>query len=836
MVFLICFCVVGGMAAADGPSLVWVERSDLSEAFSPTILADLGEATIAEIESSGLISLDNAGIDYELIDLDSSPHDYWLVEDMRTQGFDVVRDLAEILKIHGNVALIKGDRKLIEERIPGLGYELRRLFRHTPRSPREPVLGRGGFGDILEQVSVDSVESHIRWLESFGTRYSYAYGCTLAGYGLYDKFQQYGLQVDYFSFPFDDPGAGGFNVVATLPGVDLPDLVYIICGHYDSISNDPRVSAPGADDNASGTAAVIEAARVLKDLSPRATIKFICWSGEEQGLYGSWYYAGYADSIGMNIGGVLNFDMIGYCDVEGLFDVDVHTDENSEPLADLILAEGQALGTLLLNRVMGGGGSDHVPFWIYGYPAIFAIERATDHWNPYYHSTADTAGTLTMPFATEIVKMGVAGLLRLARFFPEVSFYDYEWDDSGGDRHADPGDTLTVRVSLLNSGKSASSVEATLSSDNPFVTIIDSVSDYGDVPSDSIKDNSTDPFLVAVDPSAPLHVCTLHVAIEADSLHFSGDFPIMIGIPSVLLVDADGGDSYETWFAGSLERTGVLFDVLTDQGDVTGSYLSDYETLVFLTGDNSTPLDSSELRALSDYLDSGGNLFVSGQDVEACVDSSFLENYLHAEVVEDSTTATRIFGYAGDPIGDGMRFFIAGVPGAFNQVTPSIISPIGGADSVFYYWEGGCSGVRYADTYNVVYLPYGFEAISPWSAADTVMMRTLRWFGLPVGLEEEVIHREPVSTTRFLGTQPNPFRQELEIEYFVATPSMLTLRVYDTAGRMVNELVRELKTPGVHHVTWDGRNPLGSRVPQGVYFLHLSDGNEDRVEKCILLK
>jgi len=832
IVFLLCLYIISEAGARDGPSLVWLDTRDVLWEFESAIYEQLGDFAIAELQQSDLDFLEKTGVRYEMIDLNSTEREYWLVTDPGAQGFARIQNEAEVLKIHGKLALIKGNREVIERRLPGLGYELTKLFRRPHRAAREPILGKGGLRDILEQVSADSVESYIRWLENFGTRFSRAYGCTLAAYGLYEKFLNYGLDVEYSSFPL------GLNVIATLPGADFPDLVYIICGHYDSISEDPYNSAPGADDNASGTAAVIEAARVLRNYAPRATVKFICFAGEEQGLYGSEAYAHYADSIGMNIGGALNFDMIAYCDVEGYFDVDITTDHNSAPLADLLVELGYEFTTLIPIKDLNPSAhwSDHAPFWWYGYPAICGIERGTDHWNPYYHSTADTTGTLTIAFATEVVKLGVAGLLRLAGFFPEVSLHSYDWEDSEADGHADPGDTITVAVSLFNSGKSASLVEATLSSDDPFISLIDSTSNYGEILSDSTGDNSGDPFLIEIDPAAPLHICTLHVAIAADSLHFSGVISIMVGIPSVLVIDDDGGDAYEAYFTRSLNRTGVLFDLLEKEDGMTGSYLSDYETLILLTGDNFSPLDSTDMLTLSNYLDAGGNLFITGQDVEACVDTSFYRDYVHAEVVEDSAECTRVFGVDADPISGGLRFFIAGVPGAFNQLSPTIVSPTTGADSIFSYWEGGCAGVKYDAGYRVVYLSYGFEAISPLSAADTVMMRTLRWFGLPVSVEEEVAQERPSGVTRFLTTHPNPFTEELHVEYVVASPSILELRVYDSAGRLVRQLLRQPKAPGVHQAKWDGNDSIGSRVPQGVYFLHLFDGRGSRVRKCVLLR
>lgn len=406
--------------------------------------------------------------------------------------------------------------------------------------------------------------------------------------------------------------------------------------------------------------------------------------------------------------------------------------------------------------------------------------------------------------------------------FPIISLYDYEWRDSGGDEHAEPGDTLSLTVSIVNSGKRASTVEANLYSTNPFITMIDSSSSYGEILGDSIEDNSDDPFIIEIDENAPLHICTLNVAIMADSLNFSAPLFIMIGIPPVLVIDDDGGDSYETYFTRSLDRVGVLFDLKDTEEDVPSSYMLDYQALIWLTGDNSSPLDSSDVLTLSNYLSSGGNLFITGQDVEGCGDTSFYHNNLHATVVEDSADRHRIFGVKGDLIGNDLGFFIAGASGAFNQVTPSIISPIGGADSSFTYWEGGACGVRYGDSCKVVYLSFGFEAITPLWAADTVMVRILKWFDLAVGMEERVVWQKPSGITDFLKIQPNPFKGELQIEYFVENASVAELRIYDAAGRMVREILRDQRGPGVYQVKWDGRDNEGSRLPSGVYFCRMA--------------
>ncbi|MFQ5906141.1 MAG: M28 family peptidase, partial [bacterium] len=207
-----------------------------------------------------------------------------------------------------------------------------------------------------------------------------------------------------------------YNVEAELPGVDMPDEIYIICGHHDDFSEDPMNNAPGADDNASGTSGVLETARILSNYQFHRTIKFVTFSGEEQGLLGSRAFAARAETLGHNIMGVLNLDMIGYLD-DANHDLEVYCDLPSEWMADTVLQFSAAyVPSLVPYKEVDPGMvySDHASFWDVGYSAVLHIERAFIRWNPYYHSSADTVGTLDLPYVSEMVKLAVASIAELA--------------------------------------------------------------------------------------------------------------------------------------------------------------------------------------------------------------------------------------------------------------------------------------------------------------------------------------------------------------------------------------------------------------------------------------
>ena len=204
------------------------------------------------------------------------------------------------------------------------------------------------------------------------------------------------------------------NVVAARPGTVSTDEV-IICGHYDSYSGTAAL-APGADDDASGTAGVLEAARVLASYASQRTIKFLCFAAEEVGMIGSAEYAFDAKAAGENILGVVNLDMIGYAD-SAPESIDCLCDVRSEWLVDLAqdcaAAYVPSLGVVKQIDLSGVADGDHCSFWALGYSAIDAIED----WpalNPYIHSTADTLGTMTQAFATDVTRMAVAAAAELA--------------------------------------------------------------------------------------------------------------------------------------------------------------------------------------------------------------------------------------------------------------------------------------------------------------------------------------------------------------------------------------------------------------------------------------
>lgn len=180
---------------------------------------------------------------------------------------------------------------------------------------------------------------------------------------------------------------GKTNVIGTLPGIR--EEYVVVCGHFDSANN----QCPGADDNGSGTSAVLEIARILSRYRFTYSIKFIAFGGEEQGLLGSKEYV--QRHAGDSIRAVLNCDMILW-DGDGDNVLQLHAVNNANgqyslDLARFIARVDTVYGTAINPSIINPGirASDHASFWDGKYSSVCIIEEYGSDFCPYYHTAND---------------------------------------------------------------------------------------------------------------------------------------------------------------------------------------------------------------------------------------------------------------------------------------------------------------------------------------------------------------------------------------------------------------------------------------------------------------
>ncbi len=212
------------------------------------------------------------------------------------------------------------------------------------------------------------------------------------------------------------------NLEGTLPGWGPEaDLVYILCAHYDADSDIPFSTAPGADDNASGVAGLLEAARILAPHRFRHTLRFVAFAAEEEDLAGSDVYAEAARLAGDRIGGVINLDMIAWNNKnKHVLEIYARPDGASEALGIALMDAIAAYRIPLTPRYdakKAPAYSDHHSFWLRGYPAILVTDETGERY-PYYHTTKDTLDKLDLAHARRGVQAVVAMLAEQAGIIP----------------------------------------------------------------------------------------------------------------------------------------------------------------------------------------------------------------------------------------------------------------------------------------------------------------------------------------------------------------------------------------------------------------------------------
>lgn len=287
------------------------------------------------------------------------------------------------------------------ELVLGLGHEFVRLYPRPLRMPRSGlrpaartrIASEADIAALVARVSAESLGSNVFWLEAFGTRNARKAGCQQAAEWLAARFRGFGIaQVEIRAWTSEYAG----NVVATLPGTEHPNDVFLLGGHYDSIVHDGGDFEPGADDNASGTATLLEIARLLATQRLASTVRIVAFGAEEYGLVGSEVYASQAAMEGENIVGMLNFDMLGYLAPGDKPDLDIIPNDQNSASDWLMQAAFDAAalyvpGLRTLRGKLSWGRSDHMSFWAHGYDAVFFFEDSSSP-SPFIHTPDDIIG------------------------------------------------------------------------------------------------------------------------------------------------------------------------------------------------------------------------------------------------------------------------------------------------------------------------------------------------------------------------------------------------------------------------------------------------------------
>lgn len=410
-------------------------------------------------------ALRGQGLTLRVLDANSTGASYYLLFARQPETFTQASNIVTLLDVDGRQAIARAAWQEAEQ-LPALGIELKRL-NPIPFPPQEkfPALPASITTDpiieqMINQVSSTTVHDYNgglsgEWPVTIGgelydinTRHTnQAVPIEKATQFVYEHFDALGLpvQYDYYNSPYYGSKR---NVVAEQAGLSQPDRIFIIVAHLDDMPS--GAFAPGADDNASGSTGVLIAADILSQYDFDCTLRYLLVTGEEQGLYGSYYYAQDAFNNGDDIEGVLNLDMIAY-DSDSYPYIDLHTRSGTAGAGDRVIANLfvdviDAYNINLTPQIFQDNiqYSDHASFWDFDYSAILAIED-DDDFTPYYHTINDKLSTLNLTYFTSFVKASVGTFAHMGCLLPPTGHLEGVVSDA---TTGNPISGATVRASL----------------------------------------------------------------------------------------------------------------------------------------------------------------------------------------------------------------------------------------------------------------------------------------------------------------------------------------------------------------------------------------------------
>lgn len=383
--------------------------------------------------------------------------------------------------------------------------------------------------------------------------------------------------------------------------------------------------------------------------------------------------------------------------------------------------------------------------------------------------TADPIDNLNPAYAGKLgsgVINAYRALTEDVTYQPRIKLLGHEIDDSPNGNHngiIDVGETVRIYVVLENGWGDAANVTATLLLSDPEVQVLNGTSHFATFYglshlSQSQQKNSTEPFILSIDPNTVPHRLKAVLNISADG--YSESFEMALAInPKILVIDDDvpGRDgnnvSVENYYYDALDAIDVsynIWDVNALQDDPRSDSLGKYTSVIWFCEKAAPSLNSSNRAAIENYIKNySGNLIVSGQDIgwdlnEAVGDSNefmrdsrsktFYENNLNARYQADNAFSNQVAGVANDPIGDSLSFVFQ-QPGRSPALqSPDVVDTLNGSVAFLTYPDGRPAALRSVKALagnkssRIVYFPFGgIESIMDSKVRQELLVRSLNW-------------------------------------------------------------------------------------------------------------
>ncbi len=712
------------------------------------------------------------------------------------------------------------------------------------------------------KLSRDSIEKNIKQLQEFKTRFVLASNKDSVSEWILNKFRNYGFNntyVDSFRHSAywnnDTVKTWQKNIIAVLPPLISSKDVFILGAHYDSYSKSYPINyAPGADDNASGVASLLEIARVLKEIKFKlsATVYFIAFAAEEYGKpHGSEIFAHQAFINNLRIKLMINQDMISYSNhpIE-LSTARVSYFPGFEVYRDIAKDISKKFTEINYKNGFLIEPSDSRAFYNYGFPAI-GFNESDD--NPYYHDTSDILLKYNIDYCTEISKAVCSTLLWFV-LNNEVPLPPYKLS-------AEP---------LLNK------VKLTWQKNKETDLLGYNIYRYTELNDETIKINDEINLDTCfVDSTAELNAYNFYTVSAIDSSEYESKNNFQVNCrpvtlnKGILLIDEtkDGDGSILNPTVDQVNEfyNYVFQDFKFERYDIDNSdeffdlsLIGQYSTLVWIGDDQS---DFSKVfpnrEYIRQYLNFGGNFFYSGFYPTKAFDKNndypnvFLKGNFLNDVLKITSTDLSVVSRFNSAL-----TYLSGYPNIFIDSTKTkaslnyhligieSISSENIANEIYYYntdydslsTQGSMKGLPVAieyngDDYKVITLSFPLFYMNREQVKEMIKNVLKNKFDEVTYIDESKRNKEVIKAFKLFQNFPNPFNPITTINYQLPKAAHVKIKIYDTLGKLVKILVDEYKSAGKYSVEFSA-NSLAS----GMYFCELHTEEFVSTKKMMLVK
>jgi hypothetical protein len=338
-------------------------------------------------------------------------------------------------------------------------------------------------------------------------------------------------------------------------------------------------------------------------------------------------------------------------------------------------------------------------------------------------------------------------------------------------------------------------------------------------------------------------------SLSNPSVAETNTFTIITSGLNVLIVDASENPGYVAYYEDSMNTTGYTSAAWDRDrmGALTSADLASFDAVTWYVGDNTLGFDADDRASLREYVSSGGNLYMSGQNLarDFCSPASpsytsesraFFADLFGLDYQADVAPSPLVYGVPGDPVTTGMLMSITGGDGANNNTSPDEIMALSNGAAALTYNNGPTAGVRAAYLEGrTFFTAFGFEGIATSAQRSILMTDVINWIISRASAVGDDIQSVLVSKP---SVTPNPFNPQTSLHFEIGGSQSVDTEVviYDLRGRAVRHLFRGDLDPGPRSMVWNGRDGSGRSLSSGVYLALVRVAGEMQTVKMTLAR